>query len=414
MPRERVRTVLNKGSGKAYFAPNGSGGAQSEWTASGPMLDRVGTYERIVDENNRRSRPESPVLHVKIQHFPQPVDNWSDSTSSPYGQGFLEAQPMTDPRFMLDHVFHDPLNELARLAEQRVLAKYASVAESWSLLNNLLEVDDTIALIKNLRKYATNVAFADSWTKKKVSKDLKVRTAIDWRARTPDGSPKYLDWEFGVNPLLDDLFTLYQNVMSVKDRLKQLRKRSGAKRRFSEKVPFSPDVRYRDQYDGGFLEITDVNFRGSARANGSITVSVPALDGLANNLRVMLDVLGVHLDAVTVYDAIPFTWLLDWVFPIGDWLESYADRRWIRPSVVFEEGSISYNIMGSCTLKMQPSSGYPGWRRKEVGTIMFRKYERTSFQPTLRGKIEGNMPDFHPPRLTPERLAILAGLSRAI
>lgn len=389
MSRERVRTIPALASGETYFAPNGSGGDPSTWTASGPMLPQAEVYERIVDENNRRSRPQSPVLHEYYRLLSVPVTNWSNATSSPYGKGFLNAMPMLDVRAFASLIVHDSLSELARDAEKKVLSKYASVAESWSLLNNLLEIDDTIALFKKLQKYRLN--------------------------KPGQGRPGYLDWQFGLKPLIGDLTTLYHNVAGLKQRLRELRKNSGAKRRFSEKIPFRPTVDYLyPAGNGGFAKISTVNLRGTARANGAITVSVPPLDSLENNLKVILDALGAHLDAVTVYDAIPFSWLLDWVFPIGDWLESMTDRRWLKPSVVFETGSISYNIRGSLHVKMTPEAGYPDWKEVDIGDVIVRKYERAPFQPTLQGKINGNFPAFKAPELNPGKLAILGGLAKLI
>lgn len=45
-----------------------------------------------------------------------------------------------------------------------------------------------------------------------------------------------------------------------------------------------------------------------------------------------LDSIGLYLDGAVVWEAIPFSFLVDYVFPIGRWLEQARDP-WVRPTI---------------------------------------------------------------------------------
>lgn len=137
MTRTRFKSIPGKGAGIQFF-----GYAQDQPTAVYDMADKPVFYERIDDENNRRSRPQSPCEHLRVNAHQVPVSNFSRSTQSLYGLGFSEAKPLVSA-YDLGQVLPRPdLVELRQAANSKVISQLASVAERWSSFNDLLELGE--------------------------------------------------------------------------------------------------------------------------------------------------------------------------------------------------------------------------------------------------------------------------------
>lgn len=149
-----------------------------------------------------------------------------------------------------------------------------------------------------------------------------------------------------------------------------------------------------------------------ARTTGYVTVTCPALDAALDNVKIALDVIGFHPDILAGYDAMRFSWLLDWFLPVGDFLEQFTDRRWIRPTIVASEGSLSHRIDGWGRLLQVPDQIYPDFKETDFGTATFKVYHRESFYASTDPLMYVNpkIPTPVIPKLTPEQMLIMWGL----
>lgn len=356
-------------------------GAPGAHTAEYPTTKLSKDYEYIADINNKRSRPESPVDHwrCKVQKQ-EPVTDYSTSSSSSYGLGYSLAYPLIDASRIKEVIPPVDIAGIQIQAEKTVNEKMASIAKQWSLVNNILEIDEIPEVV------------------------AKIATARS----------KWLDWQFGVWPLVQDLRTLYGNLTNFRNQIRLYKEQNGLLRRFSYRLPIKLG-QGSDTWPGYWnLGLTNPTFTEVSRCTGRATVSVPGFDELDNNLRVLLDVIGLHLDPEVVYDAIPFSWMLDWIVPIGDYLASFGDRRWVKPTIKFERASWSVHRRGVFDCKIVPGGSYNGWSGSFVGQIVFFHYQRGSFSPPdFFSKLE-HLPAPTLPRLTPDRALTLLGLAKVI
>jgi hypothetical protein len=68
---------------------------------------------------------------------------------------------------------------------------------------------------------------------------------------------------------------------------------------------------------------------------------IKAMTDAERTLRAHLQGLGVKLNPRIIWDAIPFTFLIDWVFSIGDWLESFSGQTLELP-ISLEDSFLQY------------------------------------------------------------------------
>lgn len=94
----------------------------------------------------------------------------------------------------------------------------------------------------------------------------------------------------------------------------------------------------------------DYSFQGTLRMRGTFSTTLPS--GNIGALALFADELGFHPDLKTVWDLIPFSFVVDYLLPVGDLLESLHPRGWFVPRFSF---SGSYSVTGTLTLISKPS-----------------------------------------------------------
>jgi len=79
----------------------------------------------------------------------------------------------------------------------------------------------------------------------------------------------------------------------------------------------------------GMVTDIDVEFHATL----AYTVNVPELKGFLARLAQLSDSFGVRLDAGIVWDAIPYSFVVDWFINMSEWLHSNWSRDWYRMDV---------------------------------------------------------------------------------
>lgn len=74
---------------------------------------------------------------------------------------------------------------------------------------------------------------------------------------------------------------------------------------------------------------------------------------------------GFAFDAFTVWDLTPFSFVLDWVLPVGDFLEEYSEYQWAKTAYTVRYAITSYKSKTNYTL--------PGY----VGSCSITRYSRS-------------------------------------
>jgi len=198
---------------------------------------------------------------------------------------------------------------------------------SFNLFNFLYEARELPSLLDPLKvsiKRLRRTSPKGGWSKRSLRKFAN--EAVD------DISSTYVNAQFGYLPTISDGNELMSRYGDLEKSYASLRRLEGTKQyfRFSEKDIQIPAQQffYRMVPTGVIDILTDdlswasIKFtKVSLSCSGYWTHRIPLLDSFAF-LTSVLDKGGLHFDLATVWNAVPFSWLVDWIVPIGDALEA--------------------------------------------------------------------------------------------
>jgi hypothetical protein len=185
----------------------------------------------------------------------------------------------------------------------------------FELITFLADLDSTIALfVSNLVKDLTNF------------KALKKRFsfgAVQW----------------GVLPFISDLKSLYGTLDAlingkIEKELSALNNGKVISRRM--------DVFSESSVGSRFI--------GKAVIRGRVTLD-GGFPSWEDFLLIMLDELGFHPDLRTAWDIIPLSFVVDYVLPVGDFLESIHPRGWYKPTFTVVDGGVSFKGELECRIQ---------------------------------------------------------------
>jgi hypothetical protein len=148
--------------------------------------------------------------------------------------------------------------------------------------------------------------------------------------------------------------------------------------------------------------------------------TLPGLDGRLEQIYAYLDTLGVRLDPAIIWNAIPFSFVIDWIVDVSGFLGSFArDNYPIQVTVLDFCHSYSWHLEAEtfcswvCDLSIETDlalikAGYPtrpGWQQIFRGTR--RYYSRVRAFPNIHtARIKG-------PKLRAAALSLSLLLSRS-
>lgn len=202
-----------------------------------------------------------------------------------------------------------------------------------SLINFFLELDETLSL----------------FTKKL------------WQILTLRDKPNYLDWQFGIRPFIGDLKSMYGI-------LADLHKRSLAYARLAGTTqPVFTSVRLQKNFfhhDPGFdfwgawcQSYKSAEVKVALKVKG--TIRYPSMSAFNTQLAAILDSFGIFLSPSTVWESIPFSWLIDWFVPVQNFLDFHTKGNF-RPEINFSVVGWSRKIIWqNQIINIRLSSGAP-------------------------------------------------------
>lgn len=146
----------------------------------------------------------------------------------------------------------------------------------------------------------------------------------------------YGTYTWGLMPLASD-------ITSLADSLDELVRGINPVELVTHRVPFEYE------WDGNtaFPRSTG-SLKGEHRLTGTVTWGFPDISDTSLMLRRIANEIGFHPDINTVWDGIPFSFVVDYFLPIGDLLESAFPQGWVDYTPVFS-GWASTKIEGSST-----------------------------------------------------------------
>lgn len=263
-------------------------------------------YEEIIDVNNGALRPESPCDLIKCWTTPS-----QDGVLYENGSRQFLHWPAFSQASYFREAARQKLGDFEVTVNELVLRKQIGLNERFSSINFFLELGDVADLIKGLDRY------------------------------------RYIDYRFGIAPMISDMKDIKTHLDTS---IAAVNRRLDA---FAQPIPLTFTKTY---HTGGSIPYPFVdsvmNFDIDVRCSfkGTFRAELPILSRYNRDYTLWLDQIGFHPDLATVWEAVPFSWLIDWFVPIGDSLEAMSGS-WMNPSIIFTGSThCTYNVSSTHTV----------------------------------------------------------------
>jgi hypothetical protein len=152
----------------------------------------------------------------------------------------------------------------------------------------------------------------------------------------------YLSYEFGLAPLVRDLIAIHKTLATLSQRSRQFM--NGGLRIKSVSIPVTIPVTLPSEYISSppSLRTTATGVTKKGYVTVRYSEYLPQLEGLAAQLEQFSRDFGIRLNSKTVWDHIPFSFLVDWALGIGDYVADVETR--LREGTWFEVHQAMYSV----------------------------------------------------------------------
>lgn len=206
-------------------------------------------------------------------------------------------------------------DELRKSSRRAFAAIHTQFPEEISLLNFIWELRELPGQLMDLAVRAA--AFRDHWP-----------SALN----LGDVAGDYLAWSFGWEPFFADLVSIFNIMFTVNDRLEHLKRTRGkaVKAGYSQVIE---DFRGEEECGWGTHVPSPANFanirslcvrrKRTFRATARLRQNLDFLDDFAGQFRGYLGALGFTNPAKVVWNALPFSFIIDWFVDVSGFLSAF-------------------------------------------------------------------------------------------
>lgn len=316
-----------------------------------------GSYSKITYENSGMKRYNA-CSHRKIAaNFPSQVACWNLEPCTPKACGgksrLIEGQLV---RNIAQHAgsllsfsskFEEP-NEAGVYCKRAFEKMQPSLSSGFSLTNFIFELRD----IKTLFKL---------W---------KVHEGL-----TKNLAGGYLNYQFGWKLFLQDCHEMYTRLSQWEKTLEDYLSKQGKplirhyRENVFEDVTSESSEDYTTKYEGAtYARATNTScvFHATMR----YTYTVPTLDAEYSKLRAFREIWGIKLNASVLWEALPFSFVVDWFLNVGKYLNSIGPE-YLESKVTVLDFCYSFKKTETGSFTMQ----IPG-SKHTVGSYQVTDYQR--------------------------------------
>lgn len=277
----------------------------------------VKSYEYMLDEGHGH-RAYNPVFHVKYRGEPRMKSGiyYGMLTENPadiFQVVSSQVMGLTDLPTLLSAMPVVPADKIEELAYQAFMKASTQVSEDASLPNFLIELREVKDLIPKIQGFLKTI------------------------------SGGFLNWQFGWKPIISDIRAFLKSAETVRNRIKYLKSiyEKPTPLHFGVSNFFQPEITPRDTQNarlsahqlatvwedfGLTSEVRLTSYRCEWNSTIVVYSTVTGLDAADAFLHGMLANLGFLNGAKIVWNALPWSWLIEWFVNLDRFLDSYMDK----------------------------------------------------------------------------------------
>lgn len=296
-----------------------------------------------------------PDVKVRTDHFPagQPALNnyYVLNTQHATGRGVHPQAVLSAKSAIGGHFGSDYLRQNGQGLINLAVSELRPDLTTMSLPNFFLELDDIPRLFQ-LWKYKLKEAQTLAQTANSIGKNLagaNLNLSFGWKPLVAD-----------LQAIVDILFNVTQEIEQFESAINKLFHRSKTMVTDSSHVSGST----------AYLPETMTNWEGDIRRDVTAHLVYRALPpaqlkGLKKTLKTLQAALGFELNPRIIWDALPFTFVLDWFFEVGSFLNMYRIDTYQLP-ILYVDSYLQYKEqfrVGSNTQICYGRSDFAPWPR---------------------------------------------------
>jgi hypothetical protein len=323
-----------------------------------PKADYVRYKESLLTDNDGSPHDWKKCEHYKLAPVPDSGSN-SVEVYLPYTNGWYAAHAVVkDPLilypggfgnageyssslvpFLLERAdggFVPPPAGLDSLLQHAIKAMMPGIKSELSVVNSLIELKDFLTLRSTLTSVKNTIGslFKQGFGRKTLAEIFRTKADV------------YLQYKFNIAPLLSDIHGIYRAIANTEKRINALVTRSGRVRvsHYSRSLNESID-QVTTLADSGYTIPYHPYPEGQAGGTGYFQNSVGLTRSVVTEpasfhvqvqynfnytayqveharILALLDAFGVNFNPAIIWNAIPWSFVVDWLVGIGPWLDS--------------------------------------------------------------------------------------------
>lgn len=267
---------------------------------------------------------------------------WSGSELEPYGTpGALNNGLQRWDVTMSDGHFVPAPTPLDELVSHSLRVMMPGIKAELSLINSVIELKDFRSYLTLLKGAKSKIKYLaeriPSMLKNSMKSPGKVIRSLPRKAASA-----FLSWKFAFEPLLSDISSIHSALTRTERRMNDLVTRAGKRQRrhFTFYWVESPDS-FETNGDPGFVQPPGLFntiglYNVERRVINKPTIFHAEIEYNYNftqyqleHARVLsyLDALGINPNPAIVWNALPWSFVVDWVFGVSRWLDSMKTRN---------------------------------------------------------------------------------------
>jgi hypothetical protein len=202
-------------------------------------------------------------------------------------------------------------------------------------------------------------------TKKRRKEYLLHKRKADYSAIARNASDAWLEFHFGWSPLVKDIYDISHAAADVLYRVKPPMYRISG---YGEK-----DIVFRKTQDPPY------SVYHTFSTSGKVFVAITGHYRVGNESDFDSNTLGLANPASAFYEAVPFSFVLDWVWPLGKWIEGWTSLSGLQ----FVSGSYATVMHWDAVISLSFEKQYSYYTKKRdaSGSTKYRSFTRDVKEP---------------------------------